>query len=76
MDSIQANQEHTYQRKSFKAGETVRWWIRSNEDPRWNSDGTATIRLGGGPPREIILALERMGSDFGDHPTDLEWGYS
>ena len=59
----------------IKVGETVRWWVRSTEDPRWNNEGLATIRLGGGPPSEIVMALHQLEQNNGDKPEDLTWGY-
>jgi|WetSurSiteA1Bulk_404760.scaffolds.fasta_scaffold274599_1 hypothetical protein len=51
----------------------VSWWIRSNEDPRWNYEGFSPAALNA--VRDVAVALESMKKDMGDPPADLDWGY-
>lgn len=50
----------------------VSWWIRSNDDPRWNSEGSS---LGPYASLDIFATLENMERDLGERPDDLYWGY-
>lgn len=60
----------------IKTGKTIKWWIKSSEDPRWNWEGTTTLNRGGGPPVEVVLKLEEFRDVLGETPEDLDWGYS
>lgn len=58
----------------IKIGQTIKWWVRSDSDPRWNCDGVATMKVGGGPPGCVVDTLEDFRIEYGPVPEDLEWG--
>jgi hypothetical protein len=59
----------------FKLGQLVGWWIRSEENPLWNCEGTSALHPEGGPPQELVLKIEEMQAELGSAPDDLSWGY-
>jgi hypothetical protein len=50
------------------------WWIRSEKDPRWNSEGRADV---GGLviPQECKDKIEELKITLGEPPDDLGWNY-
>lgn len=50
------------------------WWIRSETDPRWDAQGSASV---GGfcMPPEVEQAIKSKKETLGDPPDDLESGY-
>jgi len=48
------------------------WWLRSKEDPRWDSSGRGYI--GGFQCAEASKKIEELKELLGDPPHDLEIG--
>jgi len=48
------------------------WWLRSDTDPRWNSNGRGYV--GGFQCAEASQEIERLKELYGDPPKDLEMG--
>jgi len=51
------------------------WWLRSESDPRWNSDGRSDGVGGFVMPEECQSKLEELKRQLGEPPEDLKWGY-
>jgi len=58
----------------FKIVREGSWWLRSEQDPRWNCSGSACV---GGfvQPQECKDMIKIKTEEFGDPPEDLEWEY-
>lgn len=51
------------------------WWLRSESDPKWNTEGSGCYVGGLMMPSECKEAVERLKKKYGSPPNDLEYGY-
>ena len=49
------------------------WWLSSENDPRWNQNGTGLVG-GFAIPAKCETAIEELKKEYGEPPEDLEWG--
>lgn len=50
------------------------WWFSSKKDSRWNIDGRSEVGMFA-MPREAKETLEKLKKEYGEPPSDLEFGY-
>jgi hypothetical protein len=51
-----------------------KFWIRSNDDPRWNYEGEG-VSTRFDQPQEMLDWIEKKKIEYGDKPVDLKVGY-
>lgn len=52
------------------------WWLQSENQEEWNTCGTFIYKGMRGIPLEADYKIQELILDYGDPPSDLEWGIS